>query len=166
MANASASMNDIFPVHVGIATYIASETDIFAGTFSTDVLNMEAWDSCFFLIGKGVGGVDATGTTVLTVESCDDVTPTTTTAVAYQYREMTTIDTWGAWQEATAAGYTTTAGDNGMIQVRINAESLSSGDNYVRLHGVEATNSAVVGWITAFLTDPRYSQEIPASAIV
>lgn len=164
MANASKYMNDILPINVCGAT-ITDNSDMFTGSPSSDVINMANWTECFFLIQKGSG---AAGTTKVTVESCDDVTPTTATEIKFQYRVQTTYDTWGDWTEVSVAatGFTTTAGEIQLYQIRINAESLSSTDQYVRLSTAEVDGTAVDGSIIAWLAGPRYSQETPASVIV
>ena len=160
MANASKYMNDINPVHTAITAAI----DIIDATPTTDIINLENWTECFFIFKKDSGG---TGTATITVESCDDVTPTTATAIAFQYRIQTTVDTWGDWTESAAAGFGTEGTDaNQLYQIRINSESLSGDDKYVRMVTTELVNGAVVGSISCFLAGPRYSQETPASVIV
>ena len=63
--------------------------DAFSGTVSSDVVNMENWGSVIFILHKGVG---TTGTSTLTVEACDDVTPTNTTAVPFFYKTLAASD--------------------------------------------------------------------------
>ena len=61
--------------------------DFGAGGVSSDVIDMSGHNKAFFVIHRGVG---ATGTGVLTIEACDDVTPTNTT-VAPAMIELVTI---------------------------------------------------------------------------
>ena len=75
--------------------------DAFSGTVNTDIF--EAWGhEVVFIIYKGVG---ATGTSTITVDACDDTTPTNTSAVAFRYRTCTTGDTWGNWTTVAATGF-------------------------------------------------------------
>ena len=89
-------------------TLLASPVaDALAGTIYTDVVAMKKYETCYFILSWGVG---ATGTTTITVESCDDFTPTTTSAIAYYYKRLSSGETNTAWTAATSAGFTTTAG--------------------------------------------------------
>lgn len=135
--------------------------DAFSGTVTSDVIEAQG-ESVLFEITKGVG---ATGTSTITVLSCDDTTPTTTAAVAFQYRISTTPDTWGAWTQATTAGFTTTAGSNQMYQIWVNAQKLAANNYaYVQLKAVEVVDSPVLGGINAYVENTRY-QDQPTSLI-
>lgn len=127
--------------------------DAFTGTVNTDVVEVLG-EGVLFEITVGVGLV---GTSTITIDACDDITPTNTTAVAYMYRISTTPDTWGAWTQATAAGFTTTAGSNQMYQMYAEgAEFASEGYGYARLSAVEVANDPVLAGVTAYIITPRY----------
>lgn len=135
--------------------------DAFAGTKTSDVVEAQG-EGVLFEIIKGVG---ATGTSTITVLSCDDTTPTTTAAVAFQYRISTTPDTWGAWTQATTAGFTTTAGSNQAYQIYVDAQKLAANNYaYAQLQAVEVVDSPVVGCINAYIENTRY-QDQPTSLI-
>lgn len=135
--------------------------DAFAGTVNTDVF--EAWgEEILFLIYKGVG---ATGTSTITVQACDDIVPTNTTAVPFRYRVSTTGDTWGAWTAAAAAGFTTTAGSSQVYEIRVDAGDLGgTGYGYIRLNAVEVVNNPVLGGILCGVCGLRYAVQ-PESLI-
>jgi hypothetical protein len=110
-----------------------------------------------FIIYRGVG---ATGTSTVTVEACDDVTPSNTTTVPFMYRENTTLDTWGSWTAATASGWLTTAGTNAIFEVYVDAaELMEEGYEFVRLDMAEGTNSPVIGGILVQLVNPRFQPQ-------
>jgi len=135
--------------------------DALAGTVTTDVAEVLG-EGVLFEITKGVG---ATGTSTITVLSCDDVTPTTTAAVAFMYRISTTPDTWGAWTQATTAGFALTAGSNQMYQVYVNAQALATNNyGYAQLSAVEVVNSPVAAGINAYIERLRYADS-PESLI-
>jgi hypothetical protein len=138
--------------------------DAFAGTVTSDVVKATA-EGVLFLISKGVG---ATGTSTVTVEACDDTTPTTAAAVAFMYRSCVTADTWSAWARATTSGFVTTAGSSQRYQVYAEASELasegSSGYAYARLKAVEVVDSPVLGGIEIALINPRFV-EVPATMI-
>lgn len=144
--------------------------DAFAGTVNSDVHNMAQFDEAMFIIYWGVG---ATGTTVITVEACDDVTPSNTTAIVFWYREITTGDTDGAWTKATTSGFTTTAGSTNIIQIMVKAADVAAasvnstvGNPYVRLNCVEGVDSPILGGIMFLGIGGRYQEDINATTIV
>ena len=141
---------------------LTAHEDIFNGTPTTDIVNMDGWTECLWIIEKSAGG---TGTAVITVESCDDVTPTTATAVAFDYQVMTSGNTWGSRAAGTSSGFTTTAGANQGYKVWIRADELSGSDKYVRLKATESANDPVDGAIVTILLGPKYPQDPPAAAI-
>jgi hypothetical protein len=137
--------------------------DAFAGTVASDVVNMKGHGHVSFIVYKGVG---TTGTSTITVEACSDVTPTTTSAIPFTYRAYTSNDTPGALTAATASGFATTAGSSQVYVIEVDNKALAdSGYNYVRLKAVEVVDSPVIGAILIVLSQPRYGQDVQASAI-
>ena len=125
---------------------LAPIADAFDGTVYSDIFEVQG-AGAFWIINKGVG---ATGTSTITVEACDDVTPTNSTAVAFWYRKSTTPDTWTDVTAATTAGFTTTAGSAQMYQIWVPASELGEeGYGYARLKLVEVANAAVLAGIVA-----------------
>ena len=137
--------------------------DAFAGTVNSDVVNVKGLSRVLFIVYAGVG---ATGTSTFTVEACDDVTPTNTTAVAYQSRMILTGDTEGAVTARTTAGFIPTAGSSKIILFEVKEQDLAaSGYGYVRLHAVESVNDPVLGGILV-IGEAKDARAIKATAIV
>lgn len=137
--------------------------DAFAGTKYSDVISLKNHECLEFYVYKGVG---ATGTATLTVEACDDTTPTNSEAIIFRYQTVTTGDTHSVLTAATTAGFTTTAGSSQIYKVIVEAQDLAdSGYEYVRLKSVEVVDSPVVGCILAVLKQAKYDQEQQESAI-
>jgi hypothetical protein len=152
------------------APTFAPVADFLAGTKNSDVHNMAGFDGAMFVLHWGVG---ATGTTLITVEACDDVTPSNTTAIVFWYREITSGDTDGAWTKATAAGFTTTAGSNHIIQIFVDASDVAAasvnntvGNKYVQLDCVEATDNPILGGGLFIGIGGRYQEDVNATTIV
>lgn len=140
--------------------------DGFAGTKYTDIISMKEHKNLTFLIYKGVstGGTD-NGT--ITVEACDDVSASNSSAIPFQYQAITSGDTPGAVTAATTAGFSITAGSSHLYAIYVNASDLaSSGYGYVRLKQVEVTNDPVVVGVVAILSEGKYEQEVSNTAIV
>lgn len=122
--------------------------DAFAGTVSTDVVDMSEFSEVAFVRHDGVG---ATGTSTVTVEACDDIVPTTTSAVAFHSRAITTGDTEGAITSRAAAGFATPAGSSKIVAAIVHEVALAaSGYRYVRAKYVEVVDSPVLGGVLIF----------------
>lgn len=132
----------------------AAFEDFFAGTFTSDILSMKNYGRAVFTMLMEHG---ATGTTLVTVEACDDVSASATEAIVFRYKKVSTIDTQGDVTAATVAGFTTAAGADKMYIVEVDADDLPDGYNFVRLSCVEAVDSPIDGSVTGLLCDPRYT---------
>lgn len=132
---------------------------------SSDVVSMRGHEKLLAVIHKGVG---TTGTSTITVEACDDVVPTNTTAIPFRYRAMTSGDTAGAITLATAAGFTTTAGSSQLYLVEVDAEAVAAaGYTFVRVKMTEVVNSPVLGGMLLMLLNPTFEgAAVPSSVIV
>ena len=136
--------------------------DAYDTTAATDIIKMPA-EGILFTRFDGIG---TTGTDTVTVLACDNVTPSNTHAVAFKYRVSTTPDTWGAWTEATTAGFATTAGSNQVYQIWVAAEELAHiGYAYVKVVFTQLVNAAVISSVMATLIGARYKEQ-PESLIV
>lgn len=131
--------------------------DFAATSAVSDVVNAKNFHSTTFLVYWGVG---TTGTMTITVEACDDVTPSNTTAIPFTYRVITGSlnagDTAGTLTRATTAGYTTTAGSHQCHVICVdNAELGDTGYSYVRVKCTEVVASAILGGILTLQGEPR-----------
>ena len=137
--------------------------DAFAGTVNTDVVNFADYSSVVFILHHGVG---TTGTSTLTVEACDDTTPSNTTAIPFRYKIMTATDVEGAITDATTTGFVTTAGSSHVYMIEASSEEMGdTGYGYVRLTAVESANDPVLGGIMILGLGSRYAQDVPATAV-
>lgn len=142
--------------------------DFMAGTKRSDVYSMRDHGRILFVIYIGVG---ATGTSTITVNACDDVVPTTRSAIPFWYRQILTGDTESAITRATTAGFTTTAGSSKIVLVEADAKDMgASGYGFIELTAIESNASACLGGICAVLGAPgggnRYSRQVNATVIV
>jgi hypothetical protein len=138
--------------------------DAFAGTVNTDVYSMKEHGRVLFCIYTGVG---ASGTSTITVDACDDTTPSNTTAIAFWSAEMTSGDTMGSKTRRAAAGYVYTAGSSKMVFIEAEAKDLPSDYGFVRCHLVESVNAAVLACIFPIMggNPSRYLRAEPATII-
>jgi hypothetical protein len=157
-------MNNLPIQNIHYVKGIDPVADAFDATQSTDIVSMRDHAFVNFVLFIGVG---ATGTSTITVEACDNVTPTTTSAIPFHYRQVLSGDTEGALTAATSAGFTTTAGSSKIIIVSVAAQALAaSGYGFVRLKAVEVVNSPVLGGVLIEMISPRYGKEGQPTVIV
>jgi hypothetical protein len=137
---------------------VADAFDDSGGAVVSDVINVSGCNGVEFLLYRGVG---ATGTALITILSCDDVTPTNSTAVAFWYKQVTSDPGDTAWTLATTAGFTTAAGSNAMFRCWVPADLIGQhGRNYAQLSLTEPTDSPVLGGILAILHGPKFEPVI------
>jgi hypothetical protein len=140
--------------------------DVFDGTKRSDVYNMSGWYRGLFIVYCGVA-TGGTAATVFTVNACDNVTPSTRSAIAGHYREIVTGDTEGAVTAFASTGFTCAAGSSKIILIEIEASALAaSGYGYVELTSVESVNDPVVGGVMFTVAEPRYRPAIATTIIV
>ncbi|MCB0201364.1 MAG: hypothetical protein KDI03_14955 [Anaerolineae bacterium] len=133
--------------------------DAFSGTVYSDIIEVMGEGICF-LVYKGVG---TTGTSTLTVEACDDVSASNSTAVVFWYKRVGTTDS--GWTAATTSGFATTAGSSDMYLIAAPKDVFAStGYKYARLKAVEVANDPVLGGIAAFVYGLRYGPQ-PTSLV-
>lgn len=139
--------------------------DAFSGTVYSDFVKVSNYSKAVFLLHKGVG---ATGTSTITMLAGDDTASpaTTSTAIPFRYKAITSGDTEGAFTAATTAGFTTTAGSSQLYVIEVDTEELGdTGYAYLGLKAVEVVDSPVLGGVLIELHGGRYQQDVPATVI-
>ena len=101
------------------------------GGKNSDVWSMKEYAHATILINMGVTGAAST----VTLEECDDIVPTTKTAIAFNvFKEETDAgDTLGALVAAAAAGFASSANNNIMYVIEIDASTLAEDYPYLRV---------------------------------
>ena len=136
------------------------------GGASSDVFDMGNHSHASIIVALGVTASGSEFT--ITVEECDDFTPSNSTAIAFNYYSETTAggDTLGAKQTATASGFTTSADepDGTFYTIEVDAADLT--DGYPKLRVVcSDPGASVIGSVTAVLSGSRYAGEASATVI-
>ena len=137
-----------------------------ASAWASDVIHMAEYQDILFIIDwtSGVGADE------ISVQRCDDVTPTSTAGLpGGRYRYSTTPDVWTAWAAiATSSGFITPITPDKTYEIHVRADEIggSSGWEYIRLNTDEITNNPVDVDMIAILLNPRYGEDIdPVSSI-
>ena len=160
-------MSQLLSEEIKIVRGLAPLADRFAGTVTSDVVNMGLYERALFLVERAAS-TSGTGTQVFTVQASAANDGSTPTAVVFKYRRQDLYpltDTLGAYTQAAVAGFTSEAGGDDMYVIEVRAEDLPEGKEWVHLKSVEGTNDPVVGSVTILLSNPRYSGASMPSAI-
>jgi hypothetical protein len=143
--------------------------DAFATAGNGDVIRADNCDSILFLV---MTGASVTTTPTITVEACDDVTPTTTTAVPFTVSSVVSGDTNDSPVDTTAAGKiltTDTANQYYIVEVDpadIEAANSHAGNRYVRCVVTENEDVAQLGCIVGIRVGEHFAQAVLPTAIV
>ena len=162
------SKDFLFDHHIVAGLYPLA--DQFATSKTTDYICLRDYRSIGFLIKTGNATSD-TADGVVTLKAATSAAAAGATDIAFKYRvcaSSTTVDTWGALTSATSSGFSMTAGDNYMYWIEVSAEDVQAAladADFVALKVTEVTDDPIVADITAILSEPRYPQPIPLTAI-
>ncbi len=146
-----AQMDFLFDHHVVAGLY--PKADLFDTSATTDWISMANYGRITFLVSTGNSTSDTSNGTITVLSS----------AVA-----AGTTTTWGALTDATASGFSMTAGDNYQYLIELTEDQVVGtidGKGFVALKVTEVTNDPIVASVTAILSEPRYPQAIPVQAI-
>ncbi len=132
------------------------------GGKNSDVWAMVHWGHASILIALGVTG----GATTVTVEECDDFTPSNVTAIAFSYYKEETAggDTLSAKQAATTSGFAASTNDGVFYRIEIDTAQLSDGFPNLRVV-LSDPSGATFGAIVATLSGGRFAGVSSATAI-
>ncbi|MFH1604635.1 MAG: hypothetical protein ABIH03_12085 [Pseudomonadota bacterium] len=136
--------------------------DINGAGASSEVFNMKNHAHASIIVQLGVTGA----ATTLTVEECDNITPTTDTPIVFNYYAEATAagDTLGAKTAATVAGIALGTGDSIMYVVELDASQLTADYPYVQIE-LSDPSAATLASAVAILSGSRYAVESSATAI-
>ncbi len=148
-----------FAEDVKVVKGLAPAADRWNTNPATDVVSLRNYGYAVFLAHQQGG---TTGNATFTVQGCDDVTPSNTTAVAFKYRKGANGagaggDAMGAWTDATTSGFTTTAAEDAIYEILVEASTLPENRPFVRMLCTEATNDPVNGAVEILLCEPRFA---------
>ena len=150
----------------------APSADKFTTGISSDVFSLRNFRRASFFILTGAIE-DAGISNLVTIEACDDVVPTTPTAMAFVrrvHRWSTTDTAWGALATVTSAGYNFAVNNavaNAVWFAEVTAdevEAAAAGYAYVRIKIAETVDKTITAGGFVILSEPRYPDQIPVQA--
>lgn len=144
---------------------LAPSADIFDTTQTTDWIALKNYRSAMFILTTGVG---ATGTATAVAKMASDASGTGATAIPFKYRRVAnhaSSDVETELTDATASGFTTTAGSNQQYYIEVNADELDADKPFVAVTFTEVVNSPVLGSCVCLLGEARYPGSVHLTAI-
>ncbi len=154
-------MKSIVIAEEGHVVQALAPVDINGGK-NSDVWSMKNHAHASIGVLLGVTG----GATTITVEECDDFTPTNSTAIGFKiYKEETAgEDTLGVRTAVAAAGLALSTNDGVFYLIEVDAAELSAGFPNLRVV-LSDPSGATFGAVVAILSGNRYSKEQSDTAI-
>lgn len=162
----SSKKDFLFDHHIVNALYPVAS--VFTGGVTSDWICLRDYRRATFVIMYGVG---TTGTETFTLNAATSSAGAGSVAIPFRYRvcaSSVTVDTWGTPVNAASAGFTSVAGSNQIMILEVCAEDVSAalaGANFVSLSSVEVSAVAILGGAICILSEPRYPQPVPLTAI-
>lgn len=146
----------------------------FSGGVDSDSVNIKDYRRVTFVVFTGA--IQDSGiSNLVTVKAATDNAKTGATAISFIARAQqssTTVDLWGARINAAAAGYnfaTNNAVANAVWFIEVSAEEVSAqlaGATFVYLSIAETVAKTITAGAFAILSEPRYPQTVPNTAII
>ncbi|WP_069648982.1 hypothetical protein [Caloranaerobacter ferrireducens] len=138
-----------------IISVLPPKADAFAGTVTTNAVDLSNYNHAAFIITTGIGD---TGTSTITVEALSDEVGTEAIPIEFRYKEALSGDNFSDYILADTSGFTTTVGENKTYIIEVDDRSLAKLEyKFVRIKAVEVVDAPVEGSIVAILTGARYS---------
>jgi len=154
-------MSKFFASEQGHIVNALAPVDINAGV-NSDVWSMKNWSHASIIVTLGVTG----GASTITLEECDDFTPSNSTAIAFNYAAETTAagDTLGDLTECASTGFATSTNNGVYYVIEVDAEQLTAA--YPNLRVCFSNPSAeTFGSVQVVLSGGRFQGEANATAI-
>ena len=146
----------------GHVVNVLPPVDLNGSAKTGDIFHLKNYSHVDIIIQLGVTGAAST----VTLKECDDVTPSASTAIAFNYYAETTAagDTLGALTAATTSGFATSTNDNVMYVISLDASELSDGYPYLQLNFSDPAAGTIASAV-AVLSGARYGEDQNATAI-
>jgi len=144
--------------------------DAFATQGYSDVISI---DDCESVVAFVMTGVSADNTNTITVEACDNVTPSNATAIVFTVSSVVSGDTNDSPTETAVGGKAFTASTANQYYIveidpaDVEAANSHEGRRYVRIKVTEGgNNGAQLGHIAIFKNNVQNAQAVLPTAIV
>ncbi len=145
------------------------DADFCPGASYSDIVSLKNYNHVTFYYIKAAQ--DGTTYATLTVEACTTITATAVQAVIFRYKKVADItittgsDVPGVLTDATVAGVACANTANNVVIIEVDAAALTDGYPFCRLKMVETGDNPADGCVIAILSEPRFTDDVPISAL-
>jgi hypothetical protein len=141
---------------------------MYNGSPGSDIVSLRDYQEALFVVSQKTGGTN-TGVATITIEACDDVSASNTSAIAFDYfknEAAASSDDFGARQSVAATGFATTANKDAIYMIPVKASDLPDGYPFVRLKTAEAVDDPVLGNVLVILSKGPQSDPNIAPTVI
>lgn len=152
--------NGLFVEHVHVVAGLSPSADRYNSDPASDVVNMKNFEKAVFIVHQAKNATSTAGTATIKPQAVSSVAASNAEDIAFKYSKKTTgaDDTMGTIAAVLAAtgGFTTTANEDTIYVVEVDASDLPAAKQYVQLKITEVVNAPVIGSVICLLLNPRY----------
>lgn len=144
----------LFVENVHIVAGLSPSADIYNGNPASDVVNMKNFAKAVFLLHQCKNATSTTGTATVKAQAVTSVAASNATDLPFKYSKKATgaADTMGAVTSVAAGStFTTTANEDTIYAIEVDARDLPSTSQYVQLKLTESVNAPVIGSVICLL---------------
>ena len=164
---------NVFSEKNKIVNVLIPVADAWAGDVQSDVVNLENYNKCTFIIATGVSAANTDG--VVTVQAGVS-NAVCATDIVFKYRTQIAAvppadgsDIPSTLTDATVTGFAMTAAKGGGVYIiEVNAADVAAGiagGDHCAVTVTEDSAGAQTACVIAILSEPRYAQDVLATAI-
>lgn len=138
---------------------LSPSSDIYNGNPASDVISLANYERVVFLIHQLRNATSTAGTATVKPQQVDNVSASNAVDLPFWWAKKTTgaSSVWSALAYVAAGStFTTTANEDTIYAVEVDASDLADGKKYVQLKLTESVNAPVLGSVIAIGVNPRY----------
>jgi len=159
-------MRGLISENVKIVNGLSNSADIYNGNPVSDAVDMGKAGVVLFELKQQSAGTN-TGTATVTLEACTDSAGAGAEPISFFHRKKTTgaSDIYTAIQQATIAGFVTTANEDTTYLIETTAREANSeapDKRWLRLKLTETVNDPVMGSVSIWLDTHVKGESIPS----
>lgn len=151
--------NGLFIENFHVVAGLSPSADRYNSDPASDVVNMSNFEKAIFLVHQAKNATSTAGTAAIKPQAVTSVAASNATDLPFKYGKKVTgaSDTMGdVTSVAAGSSVTTTANEDTIYVIEVDATDLPVGSNYVQLKITEVVNAPVIGSVICLLAGYRY----------
>lgn len=152
-------LQGLFSENFHVVEAFSPSSDIYNTNPASDVISLANFQRIVFLLHQVKNSTSTTGTATVKPQQVDSVAASNAVDLPFSYFKKTTgaSSVWGSKTDvASGSTFTTTANEDTIYAIEVDARSLADGKKYVQLKLTEVVNAPVLGSCVAILMGGRF----------